>query len=401
MVSRELFASKWPTLLRTDSETRVGVSRGVRYGAWSRRIASYLVAIASIVTPMGLYDTIRPTVWHVERPFGYSPDTSAIGFGTPARSNLGFTRMCGAYNLVACPGQDLVIRNDSGRVSYPNGYNMSIPRNITEAFESGLASMSPTVSSIWDIEWRTYNIVHDEDGEIQNGEDYLVGRYRQLQILALNDAIEPVEGLIVDTKNAGVGFRNHTTPSPNDYGSVWTEDLLFIEPHTTCVDTNLTLDFELNNSASSGQVSNLVLTDRGGFANLIREYPTYDRYNSQSDVQLWDRAYKAAWLSNVLTMVYLNVTNPRDEDHERPFMYLDSHVGKTFPLDLRFLNTISYDSFLTSTAWGKYLDLESSLSKNLSSNSTSSKESRYPNPFDITSDNFTDVCAFSHLRKRA
>lgn len=393
-MSQELFASKWPALLRTDSQTRVGVSRGVRYGKWSRRIASYLVAIASIVTPMGLYDTIRPSFRHVERPFGYSPDTSAIGSGTPQRSNLGFNRICGAFTLAPCPGQDVVFRNDSGRVSYPNGYDASIPRNITEAFESGLATMAPTVSSIWDIEWRTYNVFHDEDGEVQNGEDYIVGRYRQLETLALNNDIEPVEGLIVDTKNGGIGFRNHTTPSPNEYGSSWSEDLLFIEPHTVCVDTNLTLDYELSYGLSDVEVSKLVLTDRGGFANLVKEYPTFDRDNSQDDIQLWDRAYKAAWLNNVLTMFYLNVTNPRDEDHERAFMYLDSHVGKTFPLDLRFLNTISYDSFLTTLTWGKYLDLNNLLSKNSSSNSTSD-DSRYPNPFDITSTNFTTVCKSS------
>ena len=343
---------------------------------------------------MGLYDTIRPSFRHVERPFGYSPDTSAIGSGTPQRSNLGFNRICGAFTLAPCPGQDVVFRNDSGRVSYPNGYDASIPRNITEAFESGLATMAPTVSSIWDIEWRTYNVFHDEDGEVQNGEDYIVGRYRQLETLALNNDIEPVEGLIVDTKDGGIGFRNHTTPSPNEYGSSWSEDLLFIEPHTVCVDTNLTLDYELSYGLSGVEVSKLVLTDRGGFANLVKEYPTFDRDNSQDDIQLWDRAYKAAWLNNVLTMLYLNVTNPRDEDHERAFMYLDSHVGKTFPLDLRFLNTISYDSFLTTLTWGKYLDLNNLLSKNSSSNSTSD-DARYPNPFDITSTNFTTVCKSS------
>lgn len=392
IVARELYKSLWPSLLRADSQTDIGVPRSVRLGSWSRRIASYLVSAAAIVTPMGLYDTISPNTNQALQPFGYTFDNSSMGFGTPPWSDLGFNRICGAYNLAACPGQNVVIVNDTnkGTITYPYNYNMSIPMNVTDAFQSRLASLSSTVSSIWNIEWRSYNIMSDP--AYQNGSNYMVGEYRQVQNMVLNSAIEPVEGLIVDTQNGGVGFRNHTTPSPVTYGSTWSEDLLFVEPQTACVDMNLTIDFSLNfsSSAPSSNIQNVVLTDRGGFANLIQTYPEYNHDDPQSDIQLWQRAYKAAWLSNVITMAYLNVTNPKTGNFSSAFEYLNSRVGQTFPLAQETFGTssFSYDAFLTTTTWGAWLNIPSSTSNTSSAKGASPT---YPNPFHITSDNFTDV----------
>jgi len=33
-----------------------------------------------------------------------------------------------------------------------------------------------------------------------------------MESLVLNNTFQPVEGLIVDTVNSGIGFRNHTVP---------------------------------------------------------------------------------------------------------------------------------------------------------------------------------------------
>src|SRR3954451_7751176 len=108
-----------------------------------------------------------------------------------------------------------------------------------------------------------------------------------MQSMILNDATEPIEGLIVDTKKGGIGFRNHTVPQKLKHGATWTEDLLYVEAETSCVNTNLTLDFEVTTNASSLNVFiNFVLTDRGGFSNLNRTYPYYNRTDSQVNPDL-------------------------------------------------------------------------------------------------------------------
>lgn len=93
--------------------------------------------------------------------------------------------------------------------------------------------------------------------------------------MVLNDAWEAIEGLIVNTKTGGIGFRNHTTPPHLPFGSSWSEDLLFIEPETECVDLNLTLDFNIpySNDYTGKNVENITITDHGGFANLNRDIP--------------------------------------------------------------------------------------------------------------------------------
>jgi hypothetical protein len=122
---------------------------------------------------------------------------------------------------------------------------------------------------------------------IDNGTAYPVNAFRQVDILVLDDTIKVIEGLVVDAKSGGVGFRNHTAPvglASQDRGATWTEDLLFIEPITSCVDTNLTLDFTIvtGNISLPAGIKDFVLTDRGGFANLNRTYPEYDHDNAST-----------------------------------------------------------------------------------------------------------------------
>lgn len=81
-----------------------------------------------------------------------------------------------------------------------------------------------------------------------NESDYLVGTYRQIQTLILDETIKPVEGLIVDAKSGGLGFRNHTVPANSEHGATWAEDLLFILPETHCENTNLTIEFTVASS---------------------------------------------------------------------------------------------------------------------------------------------------------
>jgi hypothetical protein len=113
--------------------------------------------------------------------------------------------------------------------------------------------------------------------------------------LILNNATQAVEGLVVDTQKGGIGFRNHTAPINLPHGATWSEDLLFVEPGTSCVNLNFTLDFQVSvNDNASSIVDVVYLTDRGGFVNLNHTYPFYDRSDSQRNPDLPGKAYKVA-----------------------------------------------------------------------------------------------------------
>ncbi|EDN02871.1 predicted protein [Histoplasma mississippiense (nom. inval.)] len=265
----------------------------------------------TIVTPLGLYDAIVPDHATSLEPFQYSKDQSPFGFGTPPRSDLGFNRFCGKIGRTTCPGSDVVIENRRNGTQYlPYGYDARIPPKVMETFQSGLKSLSPTVSSLFDIEWRSYGIRSEDI--VNNG--------------------------------SKIGL---TGPS---------------------------------------SIEDLVLTDRGGFVNLNTTYPEYDRLNSQADPDFYGRAYKAAFLNNALTMIYLNVSNPRTKDLE-PFSYMNSEINKTFTLEGNI--GAKADRFLTDQTWGSYLSLKFA-GFNSTFNSTGSGDD-YPNPFDITTSNFTSI----------
>jgi hypothetical protein len=345
-----------------------------------------ILSIASVITPLGLYETIAPGSSAVQQSFVYSPDTGAMGYDTLPRSNLPFNRQCGFVGWVNCPvSNTVVIMNDTAQtINYPYGVNITIPQEKIDAFQSGLETMSPTVSSVWDIQWRSYNIL--SDSALNNGSKYVTGSFRQMQTMVLET---------VNTQTGGIGFRNHTTPSSSSYGNTWSEDLLFIEPQTSCVDMNITLDFVLNATYSSVEITGVVLTDRGGFANANKTQPREpNNYNAQLDLDPQRRAYKGAWLSNSLTMAYLNVTNPAVGQYEHSFAYLNSAVGKQFPLTKGGLSSsLSYNTFLTSPTWGDFLDL----TLDGSSNSTNTSTSTYPNSFNVSIEDFASVGEYSFI----
>jgi hypothetical protein len=157
--------------------------------------------------------------------------------------------------------------------SYPYSYDRSIPQIVTEIYSSGVDNTT-TISNYFDIQWRRY--LTTSDYNFDNGTAYLVSSFRNMDSLILNNNTEPVEGLIVDTIRGGIGFRNHTVPPGFQYGVTWQEDLLFIEPESVCVDTNLTIDFSISITPSpnyTALVTDVVLTDRGGFINVNHTYP--------------------------------------------------------------------------------------------------------------------------------
>lgn len=83
---------------------------------------------------------------------------------------------------------------------WPNGLSVNLPEALIKAYSSGTRQAS-TVSNFFDIQWRRYLTTSKE--LFNNGTDYLIGNYRSIETLIMNDDFEPVEGLVVDLKNGG------------------------------------------------------------------------------------------------------------------------------------------------------------------------------------------------------
>ncbi|KAG8211256.1 hypothetical protein GTR04_1404 [Trichophyton interdigitale] len=411
VAGRFFHSSLWPRILNSDSASTTGLPRSVLSITWLSTLTTLLFGITAIVTPLGLYEGVSPRKDTKLVDFHYVKDTSPIGYGTPARGDVRFSRICGGFTPQVCPhsnGNLTSFQNSTGEYVSGDWYDTRVPQHVIDIFQSGLSSQQSSVSSIFDIQWRsyTYSTIEDRPDSlvIDNGTRYPVGAFRQISSLVLNDRIEAVEGLVVDTKNGGIGFRNHTAPPVEPFGSSWSEDLLFIVPETQCVNTNLTLDFSipLKRSESFGnQVANLVLTDRGGFTNIIQKYPYWDRNDSQRNPDLWNRAYKAAWINNVWSMAFMNVTNFRNESDpkSKAFSYLDSFVGKKFPLQNNGSSlsslVIEPDSLITNSFFGYYLmgtDMGVNGTRLSSLNvTTPDKPPLFSNPWKIDSSNFSSA----------
>ncbi|KAK4163896.1 hypothetical protein QBC43DRAFT_370377 [Cladorrhinum sp. PSN259] len=398
VAARSVLSSHWPFLLRSESSSRSNVRTAVYLASISYPAITIITAAAGVVTPLGLYDVVSPSGSMETHQFSYAPDLGAIGLATGPRLNHTFTRTCGYFLPVTCPGQNdpsiIVADGRKGNGSYPFGLRSQVSDNVVELFSSGTKGARTTVSNFFDIEWRQLTWYTDTSGKADdpiydNGTARSAGRFQQIDTTVLKNEYKVVEGLIVDAKSGGVGFRNHTIPAELPLGAEWTEDILFIEPQTECVSNNLTIEFTLtskygSNSTSSEQTGyrDLVLIDRGGFSQMNRTYPeaNYNRENSQNDPELGKRAYKAAWLSNVYTALVYNVTNSAHHpNHTRSWAYMTSSLNKKFPLVTS--NSVGALTRLSiSDQMGNYLPRLDLDNKDI-----------FPNPEGLTMTNFSSI----------
>ncbi|KAL3486415.1 hypothetical protein BJX62DRAFT_242026 [Aspergillus germanicus] len=365
----------------------------------------------AVVTPLGLH---QGTAAQSPAPaqFHYIEDTSAFGSGTPPRDeNSRFSRVCSGLGFETCPhssGNVVSTTNESGIFVTGDWYNTRVSQDVMDCFQSGLLTMEPSVSSLFDIQAR-YTVMSpasdpDEFIPFDNNTAYPLSQLRPIQSLVTDGGYKLVEGLVVDLQAGGIGFRNHSAPPWRPHGSEWSEDRLFVEPETQCVDLNLTLDYDVVTSSSgSGGYENFVLTDRGGFANFQKDFsPTnWTTERSQSDPELTQRALSAALVNNFVSMLFLNVTNPNHYNGlgESAFRYLNSHVGKTFPLlregaGTTNLGFLEYMSLQTSTKYGAYLQGTDNAFTGVNFSDTGSGNltsfpAIHPNPFGIERQNFT------------
>lgn len=381
-LSRYLQSTHWPFILRSDAAEVQGVSRRVNIAGWLPNVALFIVSVASIVTPLGLYESVRPSKEHTAVSFAYMRDGSAFGLGTPDRPNAFYSRSCGLET--PCPGswinRDCHMQGllENCTVQYSN----VLPQGYIDYFKDGAQKMGSSISSMFDIQWRSYINATDA---YSNMRWYLKADFRQLSLLILDEKVELVEGLIVDMESGGIGFRNHTAPKDKlEYGGTWNEDILFVQPETQCVGLNLTLDFKLPlDKTSRKYVDDLVVTDRGGLSGLSRTGPNTTSGPNGQDLNIRERAYNAAWENNFLTMVYFNITDPNSKNITR----VDVEKGDSFDLPSDINSTIfriGQRSISTNPAYGSYLNISNYL--NLNESKITGK-----NPFHVSLDDFYGI----------
>ncbi|KAM5358276.1 hypothetical protein ACJZ2D_015434 [Fusarium nematophilum] len=385
-VARLIQGSFWPSILRSDYSLNHGVRKKVSVLSWTTTVGSILLIAVGVSAPLGLSEQLELAGEEVVS-CTYAPDLGPMGSGTPFRTTYEYSRLCGLSTPSNCPGVDggyqTWLNGSDGFLESYTTFNKSrnivdlrIPQNVTEAFISGTANS--TVSSIFDIQYRSYErfttAYTSTEYPLQNNSLYTTGSMRTLQSLILNNKTELVQGLVVDTINGGVGFRNHTIPEQSEFGSSWQEDLLWIEPVTECVDTNLTIEFDkILYATDNPREEQSFLVDNGGFVNLSPDYPSINQNTTQNDPQLGATAYRAAAFNNALAAALYNLTVGR-KDHGKARLgtrYNLTGSGEPYPQYLPNLFEISIDPLS-----GLYLPLPNKM---------------YNRTGDIVSENWTTV----------
>jgi hypothetical protein len=363
-------------------------------------IITILISIAGVITPLGLYEENAPAEKVRVVDFEYVRDSSSWSIGTSLRENSPFTRTCRfSYKipqistLSPCPyTNDTLVweaQNDTFHWDRPNGkINVTVPNAVRDIYSSGTSILRTTVSNSFDIQWRQLTKLFNE--EVDNTTSITVGQFQQMESFLLDDSYQVVEGLVVDAKAGGIGFRNHTLPVGYPRGVAWYEDLLFIEPEVECSNTNITVDFSLSTTAGGGAsigVVDLALTDRGGFAKLNTTIPSNDTLNESNVPDLKVRAHSAAWIWTAYTMFLMNVSNPKADDLD-PFTFIDSHVGKRFKLPVD-----------RASARSPFLDMQvySNTGSLFGLVSTLKNETVYENPWNMTSKDFDLIREYTAL----
>ena len=402
VVSRLLGNSLWPVLLRSDMAASRRVPSKINFVTWIRPLSLALIAVAAIVTPVGLYEGLVLTEEAQSVTFIYLADTGTMGYGTPPRSNLGFSRQCWGTVPAQCPGTNVVLEqskddNFTNVTIINDDYDRRIPKALVKLYQSGLSQQSRSVSSYFDIQARQYQ--YENQNNINNS-TYLVDSFRALSSKILDDSTYLIDGLVVDMGSGGVGFRKHTAPAGLQYGAEWDEDILFLQPETVCVNTNMTLEMQVSllNATPYSSSPGVYLVDRGGFVNINKTNPWLDPWYedmqvtllTKGDPSLESRAYRAGWWMNVQNMYYFNVSKP----YTNRTAYLTSELGQRFPvnnsydvtnkdqLDFGAFDSL-FDSLPSAFEWSNgTLDVF---------NNSYLGPPYWPNPWNVTSANYTDI----------
>jgi len=309
----------WPQLFRADAVSSRHLPLSATILSWTTTVCAIILVVSSVLTPLGLYEEIVPGESKLVE-FEYGKDPGQWGRVTMLRPNLKFTRHCESGRHLNCPGQfQGVIMNETSPGHFESvelyegaTINLTIPVNYTAMFTSATSNKGNTVSGLFDIQYRRWNL--DRWGILDKGQPYVRGESRHIESLITQDDILLREGLIIDMReNPGIGFRNHTIPVGLKHGGIWSEDITWIEAVTRCADTNLSIELRIENSVEDiGDNRTLFIVDRGAFIGLDNTEVESRPWLDNQTLDLFGRAHKAARMHNVLVASSLNVSLPLD-----------------------------------------------------------------------------------------
>lgn len=189
---------------------------------------------------------------------------------------------------------------------------------------------------------------------------------------------------MVDRKQGSIVFWNHTLPAGYSKGVTWSEDLLFMEPEVECVNTNLTIDFEISTSIGDikggAKVAHMFLTDRGGFVNVNTTCPDDPSINTTNTPDWETRAYQAAWFTNGISMMFMDITDPTDKTKgTKAFKRIDSELNQKWEIPVTEIDVSDYQSLSIVSKFGEHLGLTSS---------STDGEEIYNNPYNVKAAEF-------------
>lgn len=305
-----------------------------------------LLIIAGIVTPLGLSND---GIAAVERsvPFAYAPDTSDFGRASVPKLEYSFNRACGYNTWIPCPGSyvpQVLVPAEGNRTNSSLSYayaNTSIAENITKTFSTGTADRGNTISGVFDIRFRHFSQVQDASGSIDSSRPRTQGALIYGQSFISERRLQAIDGLVIDTLQGGVGFRNHTAPIGVSQTTSWTEDLLWVEPITSCVNLNLSIEFQLDHWGTT--VVESFLIDDSGFNSHPLAGARYENPKSQDNPDLFGRALYTAVNGNALLAHHLNIS------------WENSHTGARHKLLLELGRRRLYEQFYGNDPVGDYL----------------------------------------------
>ncbi|KAL8376058.1 hypothetical protein RB595_007258 [Gaeumannomyces hyphopodioides] len=364
-INRTISTTLWPLLLQADSVGTDHRSRAIVAISSTMTLCAALLVLAGVVAPLGLRDEIIPGAPQQVR-FEYVRDPSPWGKITPVRPDLPFSRHCEFGRRINCPGQyqgvDFVevapgnfssVRRDNSSF-----VNTTIPLNYTTMFASATGDPGNTLSGMFDVQYRRWTVKFVD--LIDDGAPGARGDYRFIELLIPQNDILIKEGLIVDVtdKNPGIGFRNHTVPTGLAFGGTWTEDLTWLEPVTSCADTNLTAEYVTQVVEGSFTPNRTwTLIDRGAFRDLDMTALESPAWGDNQTLDLFGRAHKAARMYNVHAARVLNVSLPLDSSVGTIPKILLTNGSDGSSLDKRFNDLLFSDVDVDNTKLSSLIGL--------------------------------------------
>jgi hypothetical protein len=219
MVGRILQSTHWPSILSSDTAAsgKEGVKTRVIFMTYLSIFATLLIAIAGVASPIGLGESIVDGPL-INATFAYAVDPTIFGEGTPPRDNYIISRIC-ANSALPCPSVSLLDSLITPNSGFPILiYEAYVPENVTDCFTSGVKSHRDLRSDPFQIQFRQYthfsgfastNLTSNgvtNTTKISN----TTREFTMLESMVLLDRIDLRKGVIIDTINGGIGFRNHS-----------------------------------------------------------------------------------------------------------------------------------------------------------------------------------------------